>query len=131
GRAAGDPVPAVTRVAHRGAPVSRGPHRQRSDRTAGESRRLRGGESPERGRVREPARGGHRRQAARPSEGGAGLGGSLRPAVGRLSLRLYRVDGRQVGASGGRISPWMALVAASVYIRASTQEAPDPCRGRP
>src|SRR2546422_1116538 len=93
--------------------------------------RSRGGEGPTRGRVREPARGGHGRQAAGAGEGGAGLGGSLRPAVGRLSLRLYRVDGRQVGAPGGRVSPRMALIAASVYIRASTQEAPNPCRGRP
>src|SRR3989442_3839721 len=130
GGAAGDPVPPLPRVAYRGAPVSRGPQRHRPDRTAGESRRLRGGESPTRGRVRESARGDHRRQAAGAREGGAGLGGSVRPAVGRLSLRLYRVDGRQVGASGGSVSPWVALVAASVYIPASTQEAPDPCRGR-
>src|SRR5712691_6667851 len=131
GRAAGDPVPPLPRVAYRGAPVSCGPHRHRPDRTAGESRRLRGGESPARGRVREPARGGHRRQAAGAREGSAGLGGSLRPAVGRLSLRLYRVDGRQVGASGGRVSPRMALVAASVYIRASTQGGPGPMSRTP
>src|SRR3989454_8460082 len=131
GRAAGDPVPPLPRVAHRGAPVSRGPHRDRSDRAAGKPRRLRGGEGPTRGRVREPARGSHGRQAAGTGEGGAGPGGSLRPAAGRLSLRFYRVDGRPIGAPGGRVLPPVALVAASVYIRASTQEAPNPCRGRP
>src|SRR2546430_3138856 len=131
GRAAGDPVPSLPRVAHRGAPVSGRPHGNRPDRPAGKSRRLRRGEGETRGRVREPVRGGHGRQAARAREGGAGLGGSLWPTVGRLSLRLYRFDGREVGASGGRVSPRVALVAPSVYIRASTRGGPEPMSRTP
>src|SRR5256712_1250873 len=126
GRAAGDPVPPLPRVAHRGAPVSRGPHRDRSDRAAGKPRRLRGGEGPTRGRVREPARGSHGRQAAGAGEGGAGLGGSLWPAGGHPSLRFYSVGGREVGASSGRGSPPAALGRASGYIRAPTRGGPGP-----
>src|SRR2546430_6948148 len=113
----------------RRASVSGRAYGDRPDRAAGRPGDLRGGEDSAGQGLREPARGGDGREAARAREGGAGLGGPLREAAGHLSVRLHRDRGRRAGAPGRRVPPRVAITGASVYIRASPNEAPNPCRG--
>src|SRR5712691_3921167 len=128
-RAAGDPLPGQPGVVRAGAPVPGGPHRNRPDCPARALGRVRRGEGATQRCLRQPARGGYRRQAAGAREGRPGLGRPVRPAHRRVSLRLHRPDGRPVGAFGRRVPPRVALARASVYIRVSSSEAPNPCRG--
>src|SRR5205823_13110672 len=126
---AGDPLPPVARMHDCRASVSGRAHGDRPDRAAGRPGDLRGSEDSAGQRLREPARGGDGGEAARAGEGGAGLGGPLREAGGHLSVRLHRDRGQQAGAPGRRVPPRVAITGASVYIRASSNEAPNPCRG--
>src|SRR3989337_1773894 len=121
-----DPLPPEPRLGRGGPSLPRGARGAGPRRAARGAGRLRRGESPARGRVRTPARGDHRRQAARDREGGAGLGGPLRETVGHLSVRLYRADRKQLGAPGGRVPSRLAIGAVSVYIRASNQRGSQP-----
>src|SRR2546422_868537 len=122
----GDPLPPVTRMHHCRASVSGRAHGDRPDRAAGRPGDLRGGEDSAGQGLREPARGGDGREAARAREGGAGLGGPLREAGGHLSVRLHRDRGQQAGAPGRRVPPRVAITGASVYIRASSERGSQP-----
>src|SRR6266480_7452086 len=115
GGGAGDPLPPVAWVPHRGASIPRGSHGNRPDRASGKPRDLRGSENAPRDRVREPVRGHHGGQAPGAGEGGACVGGPFREARRHLPLRLHWDRERPAGARGRRVPPRVALAWASVY----------------
>src|SRR3989442_2828210 len=91
GRAAGDPVPALRRLARRGAPLPGGAQRDRPRRAARLSRGVRRGEGAARGGIRHSAGSGDGREAAGGGERGAGGGGTVRPTAPLLPPRLAAV----------------------------------------
>jgi len=114
---------------HRRASVSGRAHGDRPDRASSRPGDVRGSEDSAGQSLREPARGGDGAKRRELVKAARVWVEPFREAGRHLPLRLHRDRGQQAGAPGRRVPPRVAITGASVYIRASSNEAPNPCRG--